>query len=168
MKRHKIILLTLFCMDYSRFKEWRWRSLFGIVNAGLALCVIFLPYISVGQLYYIYDLPGDWWHVGVFVFAAILAVAAIKSFSYDFVLPILGGIAAAIDLTFALGVVFLGINPEWSLVTASAHVGGILSVGVMILLLMQGYIWLQLRSEDFGGEKPALEKTDAAPLEKSP
>ncbi len=167
-ERHKIILPTLFCMDFARFTEWRWRVLFGIVNAGLALGVIFLPYISVGKQYYIYDLPGDWWHVGVFIFAAICALAAIKSFSFDFVLPIIGGIGVAIDLTFALGVVFLGINPNWSLVNASVHVGGILSVGVMFLLLAQGYIWLQLRSEDFCGEKPALKETNAAPLEKSP
>ncbi len=156
-------------MDFNRFKDSRWRALLGIVNAGLALSVIFLPYISVAnQNYYIYDMPGGWWHVGVFALAAILAVVSIKSFSFDFILPILGGIAAAIDLTFALGVIFLGVNPDLSLVTSSVHVGGILSLGAMILLLIQGYIWLQLRSEDGRGEKPALEKSYAAPLEKSP
>ncbi len=147
-------------MDFSRFKEWHWRALLGIVNAGLALCIILLPYIFVGQPenqeYYIYNLPGDWWHVGVFVFAAILAVIAIKSFSYDFILPILGGIAAAIDITFTLGMVFLGVNPSWTLNTVAPRIGGMLSIGSIILLLIQGYIWLQLRSEDFAGEKPAL------------
>ncbi len=169
MKRDKTLQITLFLMDFARFKEWRWRAILGIVNAGLAIGVIFLPYISVGdQNYYISDFPGNWWHVGVFLVAAILAVVSIKSFEYDFILPIIAGIGAAIDLTFALGVVFLGVNPDWSLVTATAHVGGILSVGVMILLLFQGYIWLQLRSEDVRGEKHAFEKPYAAPLEKSP
>ncbi len=156
-------------MDFSRFKEWRWRALLGIVNAILAVGVIFLPFVSVeNQNYYIYDLPGDWWHAGVFVFAAILAIVSIKSFSYDFILPIFGGIGAAIDITFSVGVVFLGVNPDLSLVSTSVHVGGILSIGVMILLLIQGYIWLQLRSEDIRGEKPALEKPNAVPLEKAP
>ncbi len=163
---------TFYSMDFTRFKELRWRVLLGIVNAGLAFSVILLPYIYVGppanQDFYIYNLPGDWLHVGVFIFSAILALVAIISFSYDFVLPILGGIAAAIDLTFAVGVVILGYNPTWSLNSVVPRVGGIISIGVMILMLIQGYIWLQLRSEDVRGEKPALQESNASTLEKSP
>ncbi len=159
-------------MDFTRFKEWRWRALFGIVNAGLALSIILLPYIYVGppdnREYYIYNLPGEWMHMGVFILAAILALVAIKSFSYDFILPIVGGISEAIDLTFAIGVVILGYNPTWSLNSVVPQVGGILSVGAMILMLFQGYIWLQLRSEDVGGEKPALQEPNAPPLKQSP
>ena len=155
-------------MDYSRFRKWHLRALLGILNAGLALGVTMVPYISVNtHQYYIYDLPGTWWHFFVFAIAAILAVVAIKSFTYDFALPILGGLAAAIDLTFTLGIVFLGVDPELSMVTASAHIGAIFSIGALILLLVQGYIWLQLWSEDLRSEKSTLKETNSTLLEKT-